>query len=151
MNGTGYYVMELLNGLDLETLVRKHGPLPPERAIYLLRQACQSQSLAVRGTPAYIAPEQALGATAIDSRADIYSLGCVGYFLLTGEPVFSGETPLAIAVHHVQTPVAPSSRSELPIAPMLDRVILDCLAKEPGERPRSADELSRAAWRDCRR
>ena len=68
----------------------------------------------VRGTPSYIAPEQALGASKIDARADIYSLGCVAYFLLTGEPVFSGETPLAIAVHHVQTrPAPPSSKSEL--------------------------------------
>ena len=198
-DGTFYYVMELLNGLDLETLVRKHGPLPPERAIYLLRQACQSLAEAesrglvhrdikpanlfvcrlgveydfvkvldfgiakrtegdkketgvleltrdnvVHGTPSYIAPEQALGATHIDSRADIYALGCVGYFLLTGEPVFSGETPLAIAVHHVKTPpVPPSSRSELPIPPALDRVILDCLAKEPADRPQSASELSR--------
>ena len=196
-DGTFYYVMELLNGLDLETLVSRHGPLPPERTIYLLRQACQSLAEAesrglvhrdikpanlfvcrlgveddfvkvldfgiakmtagdketgvldltrdnvVRGTPSYIAPEQALGAGHIDSRADIYSLGCVGYFLLTGEPVFSGETPLAIAVHHVQTtPVPPSSRSELPIPPALDRVILDCLAKEPADRPQSARELS---------
>jgi serine/threonine-protein kinase len=197
-DGTFYYVMELLNGLDLETLVSRHGPLPAERVIYLLRQACQSLAEAesyslvhrdikpanlfvcryggeddfvkvldfgiakvkhgemetgvldvtrdnvVRGTPTYIAPEQALGASQIDSRADLYSLGCVGYFLLTGEPVFTAETPLAVAVHHVQTPpVPPSSKSEVPIPPALERLIMECLAKDPAERPQSARELSR--------
>ena len=97
----------------------------------------------VRGTPTYIAPEQALGAE-IDSRADIYSLGCVAYFLLTGEPVFTAETPLAMAVHHVQTmPVPPSSRSEVPIPPALDGLIMECLAKDPLNRPQAAKELSR--------
>jgi serine/threonine-protein kinase len=197
-DGTFYYVMELLDGLDLETLVRRYGALPVDRAIYLLRQVCQSLAEAelyglvhrdikpanlfvcryggehdfikvldfgiakvtrgemetgalevtrdhvVRGTPTYIAPEQALGA-AIDSRADIYSLGCVAYFLVTGEPVFSGETPLAIAVHHVQTrPVPPSTKSEVAIPPALDQLIMDCLAKDPADRPQSAKEL---AWR----
>jgi len=196
-DGTFYYVMELLNGLDLETLVGRHGALPAERVIYLLRQVCRSLAEAelyglvhrdikpanlfacryggeddfvkvldfgiakvkhglmetgvleltrdnvVRGTPTYIAPEQALGAE-IDSRADIYSLGCVAYFLLTGEPVFAAETPLAMAVHHVQTmPVPPSSRSEVPIPPALDALIMECLAKDPAGRPPSARELSR--------
>jgi serine/threonine-protein kinase len=196
-DGTFYYVMELLDGLDLETLVRQYGPVPAERVIYLLRQACHSLAEAesynlvhrdikpanlfvcryggehdfvkvldfgiakvqhgematgvidltrdnvIRGTPTYIAPEQALGAAEIDSRADIYSLGCVGYFLLTGEPVFTGETPLAVAVHHVQTrPVPPSTKSEVPIPPALDQLILDCLAKDPGERPQTAKALS---------
>jgi serine/threonine-protein kinase len=197
-DGTFYYVMELLDGLDLETLVRLHGPLPAERVIALLRQACHSLAEAesysrvhrdikpanlfvcryggdydfvkvldfgiakmkhaemdtgvidltrdnvIRGTPTYIAPEQALGAAEIDSRADIYSLGCVGYFLLTGQPVFTGETPLSIAVHHVQTPpVPPSSKSEVPIPPALERLIMACLAKDPADRPQSAKALSR--------
>jgi serine/threonine-protein kinase len=68
----------------------------------------------------------------------------VGYFLLTGRPVFTGDTPMAIVVHHAHTPPgAPSQSSELPIPPALDRVILDCLAKSPADRPQSARELSR--------
>jgi serine/threonine protein kinase len=196
-DGTFYYVMEMLNGLDLETLVGRHGALPPERVIFLIRQACQSLSEAelyglvhrdikpanlfvcryageydflkvldfgiakvrhgtmetgvleltrdnvVRGTPTYIAPEQALGAD-IDSRADIYSLACVAYFLLTAGPVFAAETPLAMAVHHVQTmPVPPSAKTEVPIPLALDRLIMECLAKDPAERPQTAREVSR--------
>jgi serine/threonine-protein kinase len=196
-DGTFYYVMELLHGLDLETLVRRYGPVPAERAIYFLRQVCHSLAEAesyglvhrdikpanlfacryggehdflkvldfgiakiardvletgaigvtrdnlLRGTPAYIAPEQALGA-AVDSRADIYSTACVGYFLLTGEPVFGGDTPMAVVVHHARTPpTPPSTRSETAIPPALDRLIMECLAKDPGARPQSAKELSR--------
>jgi eukaryotic-like serine/threonine-protein kinase len=199
-DGTFYYVMELLNGLDLETMVRRHGPVPAERAIFFLRQVCHSLAEAesfglvhrdikpanlfacryggeydflkvldfgiakiardvvdvvetvaigvtrdnlVRGTPEYIAPEQAIGG-AVDSRADIYATACVGYFLLTGEPVFGGETPMAVVVHHARTPPAPpSTRSEMPIPPGLDRVIMECLAKDPASRPQSAKELSR--------
>jgi serine/threonine-protein kinase len=196
-DGRFYYVMELLDGLDLEKLVRQHGPLPAERVIYLLRQVCHSLAEAgsyglvhrdikpanlfvcryggdwdfvkvldfgiakaadhlaetgaigltrehgLRGTPAYIAPEQALGMSAVDSRADIYAAGCVAYFLLTGHLVFTGETPMAVVVHHAHTlPTPPSERSELPIPPALDRLVMSCLAKSPAERPQSAKELS---------
>ena len=196
-DGRFYYVMELLNGLDLETLVRRHGPLPAERVTYLLRQVCHSLAEAasyglvhrdikpanlfvcryggdcdfvkvldfgiakeadhlmetgaigltrehgLRGTPAYIAPEQALGGSGIDGRADIYAVGCVAYFLLTGQLVFTGDTPMAVVVHHAHTlPIPPSERSELPIPPALDRLVLSCLAKNPAERPQSARDLS---------
>ena len=196
-DGRFYYVMELLDGLDLETLVRRHGPLPAERVIYLLRQVCHSLAEAaslglvhrdikpanlfvcryggdcdfvkvldfgiakeadhmmetgvigltrehgLRGTPAYIAPEQALGGPGIDSRADIYAAGCVAYFLLTGQLVFSGDTPMAVVVHHARTPpTPPSERSALPIPPALDRLVMMCLAKNPAERPQSARDLS---------
>ena len=197
-DGRFYYVMELLDGLDLETLVKRYGPLPAERVIYLLRQVCHSLAEAasyglvhrdikpanlfacryggdcdfvkvldfgiakaadhmmetgvigltrdhsLRGTPAYIAPEQALGGPAIDSRADIYATGCVAYFLLTGELVFTGDTPMAVVVHHAHTtPIPPSERSELPIPPPLERLVMACLAKSPADRPQSAKELSR--------
>jgi serine/threonine-protein kinase len=197
-DGRFYYVMELLDGVDLETLVKRYGPLPAERVIYLLRQVCHSLAEAasyglvhrdikpanlfvcryggdcdfvkvldfgiakaadhmmetgaigltrdhsLRGTPAYIAPEQALGGPAVDSRADIYAVGCVAYFLLTGELVFTGDTPMAVVVHHAHTtPIPPSERSELPIPPALERLVMTCLAKSPADRPQSARDLSR--------
>ena len=195
-DGGFYYVMELLEGLDTETLVRRNGPIPAARAIYLLRQVCHSLSeaesyglvhrdikpaniflcrygedfdfvkvldfgivkpthdsaetglsltreLSVHGTPAYIAPEQALGAVDLDGRADIYATGCVGYWLLTGQLVFDAPTPMGLLLHHTQTPpVPPSARTELPIPDALDRLILSCLEKDRALRPQSARELS---------
>ena len=98
----------------------------------------------IAGTPAFIAPEQALGRTDLDGRADLYALGCVAYWLLTGHLVFTAETPMALLMRHVQDPpTAPSARSELRIPPELDRIVLACLAKDPAERPQTARELSR--------
>jgi eukaryotic-like serine/threonine-protein kinase len=95
------------------------------------------------GTPAYMAPEIALGRGDIDHRADLYAVGCVAYFLLTGEPPFSRESAVATALAHVNdVPTPPSHHSELPIPPALDAVILDCLAKNPSARPPSALALS---------
>jgi len=97
---------------------------------------------ATAGTPAYMAPEIALGRSDVDGRADIYSLGCVAYYLLTGTPVFSGETPVATALAHInEKPVPPSARSEFAVPSALEAVILDCLAKDPAGRPRSASDL----------
>jgi len=97
----------------------------------------------VQGTPAFIAPEQALG-DPVDGRADIYATGCVAYWLLTGEYVFTADTSLGIVVQHAHaTPVAPSTRTSQAIPPALDRLILSCLAKDPSARPQDARELSR--------
>ncbi len=191
--GAFYYVMELLKGLNLDELVRRFGPVPPERAVHFMRQVCHSLDEAhgcglihrdikpaniftcrlglefdfvkvldfglvkparsvgateltvegvTTGTPAFMAPEMALGQTDIDGRADIYALGCVGYWLLTGQKVFDAQNALAVAVAHVQeTPVPPSKRTELEIPDALERVILRCLEKEPSQRPASAGEL----------
>jgi serine/threonine-protein kinase len=96
------------------------------------------------GTPAYMPPEVATGDESIDGRADLYGLGCVAYFLLTGAPVFDEKTPTASAMAHVQkTPTPPSLRSETPIPPELESLVLRCLAKRPEDRPQSALELSR--------
>jgi len=195
-DGTFYYVMELLEGLDTDALVRQTGPMPAERVVHVIRQVCHSLSEAeshglvhrdikpaniflcrygedfdfvkvldfgivkatedsaatevaltvenvVRGTPAFIAPEQALGGSAIDGRADIYATGCVAYWLLTGELVFAAETTIGLLMHHANTvPVPPSSRTELPIPESLDRIVMACLAKNPAERPQTARELS---------
>ncbi len=194
-DGTLFFVMELLEGMDLESLVRKEGPLPQKRVIHILRQVCESleeahasglvhrdikpanihvgrvglrhdfvkvldfglvksvvpggeDSMATAagltpGTPAYMAPELALGEPC-DGRADLYALGSVAYFLLTGHLVFEAMNGLQMITKHIQeTPVAPSQRSELPISPELDRVVLACLAKKPEERPQTAAELDR--------
>jgi serine/threonine protein kinase len=98
----------------------------------------------VNGTPAFIAPEQALGGSDLDGRVDIYATGCVAYWLLTGQLVFTAETPMGLVLHHAHTaPTPPSSRVQLPIPESLDRLVLACLAKRPADRPQSAREMLR--------
>ncbi len=194
-DNTFYYVMELLDGIDLQTLVERYGPLPPGRVINILLQAAESLEEAHRaglvhrdikprniilakmglqydfvkildfglvktnlvndasmmtldgvatGTPAYLPPEIALGETVIDGRADLYSLGCVAYFLLTGQLVFNESNPTALALAHVQKSVVPlSQRTELPIPAELEEIVMSLLAKKPADRPRSAQEVQR--------
>jgi tRNA A-37 threonylcarbamoyl transferase component Bud32 len=200
--GTFYYVMELLVGRDLETLVREFGPVPPNRVVYLLRQVCHSLADAharglvhrdvkpaniyvcrmgleydfakvldfglvkikdrgagdslttidqtTTGTPAYMAPEAIVGDGEVDRRADVYAIGCVAYFLLTGELVFQADTSMRMLMHHVQTqPVPPSQRTELPVPRELDDLVMACLQKDPRLRPQDAGELFRMACQ-CR-
>jgi hypothetical protein len=95
------------------------------------------------GTPAYMAPEMALG-EAVDGRADLYALGCVAYFLLTGQLVFEAASAFQLIAKHMQeAPVPPSGRTELEVSPELEAVVLTCLAKRPEGRPQSAAELDR--------
>jgi serine/threonine-protein kinase len=104
----------------------------------------QTQESVIHGTPAFIAPEQAMGRTDLDGRVDIYGTGCVAYWLLTGQLVFDAETPMAMLLHHASTPpLPPSARTELSIPKALDQLVLSCLAKDPAKRPQSARELSR--------
>jgi serine/threonine-protein kinase len=194
-DNTFYYVMELLAGRDLESLVREFGPVPEERALYLLQQVCQSLGEAharglvhrdvtpaniyvcrmgleydfvkvldfglvtsndrsmehtlltgaqlTTGTPAFMAPEIILEGD-VDERADVYALGCVAYYLLTGQLVFEAETPMKMFVRHLQTPpVPPSQRTELRISSEVDALVLACLEKDPAERPQNAQEVLR--------
>jgi eukaryotic-like serine/threonine-protein kinase len=194
-DGAFYYVMELLEGLDADTVVKRFGAMPAERVVWVLRQICHSLSEAescglvhrdikpaniflcrygedhdfvkvldfgiakaanetsmaetaltvvnvIRGTPAFIAPEQALGGVDLDSRADIYSTGCVAFWLLTGELVFTAATPMKLLMAHAHSaPEPPSAKTELPIPPELDALVLSCLAKDREQRPASAREL----------
>ena len=95
----------------------------------------------VLGTPAYMAPEMATGGR-IDARTDLYAVGCVAYYLLTGEQVFTGDTIMSVVSQHVHAaPVPPSRRTELPIPERLEEIVLACLAKQPDERPQSAAQL----------
>jgi serine/threonine protein kinase len=203
--------MELLEGFNADTLVRRFGPVPAERVVFLLRQICHSLTEAhlaglihrdikpaniyicrygqdvdfvkvldfglvktvqdnaadvaqmtaqgvVFGTPAYMAPEQALGRVQ-DARSDIYAVGCVAYWLLTGHPVFAGDSPLAVLMHHAgSTPVPPSSRTEIAVPRALDDLIMACLAKDAADRPQSAAVLAErqiaadvtASWTEAR-
>jgi len=194
-DGTLYYVMELLDGMNLDELVERFGAVPPERAIHLLLQVCASLNDAhanglvhrdikpanivvsrigtawdfvkvldfglvklegarqsevsvrltdeqnVSGTPGFIAPEVVLG-TPSDHRVDIYSLGCVAYWLVTGKLVFEGPGAVKVMSDHIHTPPeAPSKRVPLPVPAELDRLILECLAKDPDQRPPTAAAL----------
>ena len=101
------------------------------------------------GTPAFSAPEMAAPERGIDGRADIYSLGCVAYWLLTGTLVFEGNTSMAVLVGHATgTPVPPSGRTEQTVPSDLDQVVVRCLEKDPAGRPQSAQELE-TLLREC--
>jgi len=94
------------------------------------------------GTPAYMAPEIALGEEDVDGRADIYALGCVAYWLLTGRPVFERDGGMQVALAHVQAkPEPPSRASEMKIPIALDAVVMACLEKDRARRPASAESL----------
>ncbi len=85
-----------------------------------------------------------LGKAGASERSDIYALGCVCYWLLTGHGVFECETPIEVAMRHVDTdPVPPSQHADLPVPAELDEIVLACLHKEPSERPQTVEELSR--------
>ncbi len=194
-DGVFYYVMELLDGRDLKSLVQESGPVPAERAVHFLRAACDSladahhrglihrdvkpaniftcrrgrefdfvkvldfglvknvtepgETLtqltgvnATSGTPGFMAPEMVTGEAPVDGRADIYALGCVGYWLLTGQLVFEGKSPLSILVQHVkEDPPSIRSRTEIEVPARLEEVIRACLSKDPDDRPASALQL----------
>src|SRR5215217_4085923 len=169
----------------LPDIVHNEGPMPTQRAIEVIADACQAlnfshqhgiihrdvkpanimiskngavkvmdfgiaraladsssvtQTAAVIGTAQYLSPEQARGEK-VDARSDVYSLGCVLYEILTGEPPFIGDSPVAVAYQHVrEDPIPPSQRHE-GISPELDAVVLKALAKNPDNRYQSAAEM----------
>ena len=93
------------------------------------------------GTPGYLSPETALGNPA-DARSDLYSLGCVAYWLLSGKMPFERETPMSMVLAHIQTPPErPSTRANQPIPPPLEDLVMRCLEKDPARRPQSAKEV----------
>jgi eukaryotic-like serine/threonine-protein kinase len=197
-DGRLYYVMELLDGLDLDTLVRQYGPQPPERVVHILRQVCSSLQDAhanglvhrdikpanvvvsragttfdfakvldfglvkldsartvnedavklssdgsTSGTPAFMAPETVLGVVDTDHRVDLYALGCVAYWLVTGKLVFAGKNVVEVMFHHAHTPAPrPSTRTELIIPTPLEELVMECLEKDPARRPASAEAVS---------
>jgi eukaryotic-like serine/threonine-protein kinase len=195
--GAYYYVMEYLEGLDLQRLVSTYGPIPPGRAVYLVRQIADSLGEAhhnglihrdikpsnlmivragqqydfvkvldfglvgvfhnandaprlsditaegaITGTPAFVAPEMVLG-EAIDGRADIYALGGVLYYLVTGKLLFPGLPAVQMALAHVhEHPKPPDEVAPDNVPPDLAELILLCLEKDPRNRPQTARELA---------
>jgi serine/threonine-protein kinase len=103
----------------------------------------------IAGTPAYMSPEQASGREPIDARTDIYSLGAVAYFLLTGWPPFRREHAIQQIIAHIHEPVRPMTEHQPEIPPDLQLVVLRCLEKDPANRFPDIDSL-REALADCR-
>jgi hypothetical protein len=104
----------------------------------------------ISGTPTYMAPEAITSPERVDARTDLYALGAVGYFLLTGREVFSGTNLLEVCSHHLHsTPQPPSTRVDWPISDDLERLILTCLEKEPNDRVPNARALQ-SRLRACR-
>jgi eukaryotic-like serine/threonine-protein kinase len=100
------------------------------------------------GTPLYMSPEQLTEPNRVDARSDLYAVGALGYFLLTGVPPFSGRTVLEVCSHHLRTlPIAPSARLGAAIPRELEALIMGCLAKAPEDRPQSAAVLEAALVR----
>ncbi len=97
----------------------------------------------ITGSPHYMSPEQAVGGTA-DGRSDLYSLGAVAYYLLSGRPPFEGESPMAVLVAHARDTVTPLSEVRNDVSPGLEAVISRCLEKKPEDRFDSAEQFAEA-------
>ena len=197
-DGTFYYVMEYLPGMNLQELVEQHGPMPESRVIDILTQACDALSEAhtagmvhrdikpanifvtqfgqqydvvklldfglvrplsatntdveltqqsvILGSPLFMPPEQASGDPA-DVRSDIYSLGVVAYFLLSGRTPFDGNTPLEVIMAHARK--SPPALDVSHVSSAMAEVVMRCLEKEATDRFQSADELKQRLV-DCR-
>jgi serine/threonine-protein kinase len=102
----------------------------------------------ILGTPLFMSPEQARGGRELDVRSDIYSLGAVGYYLLTGQPPFDDKDGIEVMIAHARDPVPPPSHVRGGIPEDLERVVLRCLAKDPAARFPDAESLERALG-DC--
>ncbi|MBY8853226.1 protein kinase, partial [Saccharothrix sp. MB29] len=103
-------------------------------------QAAVTQTAAVIGTAQYLSPEQARG-EAVDGRSDVYASGCVLFELLTGEPPFTGDSPVAVAYQHVREEPKPPSSLNPKVTPALDAIVLKAMAKGPANRYQSAAEM----------
>jgi serine/threonine-protein kinase len=194
-DGTFYYVMEYLPGMNLAELVRQYGPLPAARALHLVRQACDAlqeahevglihrdikpanifasvrggwhdvaklldfglakpvadldaaqltQEGTITGSPLFMSPEQAVGDREPDARSDIYALGTVLYFLLTGRPPFEDEKPMKVLIAHAHQAPTPPSQVNGDVPDDVDLVVMRCLQKSAADRFQSAADLAAA-------
>lgn len=190
--GSFYYIMELLDGIDLHDAIEQYGPMPPARVVQLLIQCCSSlaeahlaglvhrdikpanlficrlglevdvlkvldfglvtdnqESESPRltrqdsfcGTPSYMSPEAAMSSADVTGKSDMYAIGCVAYWLLTGTDVFEAPNSMAVMMKHItEEAPPPSGRNVQAIPAPLEELIMACLRKKPEERP-SAEEL----------
>jgi serine/threonine-protein kinase len=192
-DGTFYYVMELLRGENLQTIIQRYGPMDPSRAAFVLAQVCDALAeahevglihrdikpanifLACRGgvwdvvklldfglvrevsndrqdpsdrasgfsgTPQFMAPEQATRYESVDGRSDLYALGAVGYYLLSGHPPFEGKNTIDLILAHAAEPVRSIRESRPEVPEDLELIILKCLAKVPSDRYQFASEVA---------
>ncbi|MFO0965928.1 MAG: serine/threonine-protein kinase [Gemmataceae bacterium] len=102
----------------------------------------------ILGSPPFMSPEQALGKAAIDARTDIYSLGGLAYFLVTGQTPFQRETAMEYLMAHIHDAVTPPRELRPELPPDLEEIILRCLAKKPEDRYARIEEVDRALA-DC--
>jgi eukaryotic-like serine/threonine-protein kinase len=182
--------------LNLEDMVRVHGPLPRGRVCHFLRQACAALQEAhsiglihrdikpanlivcerggvhdvlkvldfglvrdcsaaqagvtltaegvVAGTPAYMSPEQAAGVDQLDACSDVYSIGAVAYFLLTGQPPSADRTQVQVLAAHLYEAPRPPMELQAGMPADLSAIVLKCLAKSPGDRFADAQRLDAA-------
>jgi eukaryotic-like serine/threonine-protein kinase len=191
-DGTLYFSMDLLDGLDLEALVEREGALAPGRVIGIIEQVARvlvevhdqgfvhrdikpsnilicrgpdgqdsaklldfglvkhradrdpsAEENNVVGTPLYISPEAISAPDGVDGRTDLYGLGAVAYFLLTGAPPFRGRSVVEVCAQHLLTPPEPLRNVTHAVSAELERIVLGCLAKDPAARPASARALIR--------
>jgi serine/threonine-protein kinase len=104
--------------------------------------AALSRADIVQGTPLYLSPEAITAPDRVDARGDLYALGAVGYYMVTGKHVFSGATLVEVCSHHLHTaPEPPSARLGRPVPPALEAILLRCLEKDPARRPAGANAL----------
>jgi len=104
----------------------------------------------ILGSPPFMSPEQAAGKADLDARSDIYGVGGVAHFLLTGQPPFVRETAMEMLLAHAYEPPVPPSQLRAYVPPDLEAVVLHCLAKKPADRYQTVDELEKAfAACDC--
>ncbi len=195
-DGAVYYAMELLDGLDLETLVSEHGPQPPERAVHILLQMCHSLNEAhraglvhrdvkpanafvcrygedwdfvkvldfglvslqpqqdapqsakltkdnsIQGTPACMAPEMIVDPESVGAPADLYALGCVAFWLLSGQLVFESDSTVQMLADHIHSEPRRLSKLVPGVPAELEALVMECLAKTPEDRPASAAALA---------
>ncbi len=194
-DGTFYYVMEYLPGLNVSDLVNRFGPLPAGRTIHLLRQICDALNEAhsqgmihrdikpanvfaakrggffdvaklldfglakpiastedsnltqegmITGSPLFMSPEQASGESEPDSRSDIYSMGVLAYFMLTGHAPFEYDRPIKVIIAHAHEAVVPPSEHVPSIPHDLEAIVMRCLAKDPDDRYQTVQEMAEA-------
>ncbi len=196
-DGQFYYAMEYLDGVTLQQLVDIGGPVPPARAVHVVRQAANAlaeahamglvhrdikpanimlcerantpdtvkvldfglvkaideadtavgitQANSIVGTPHYLAPESIARPEDVGPPSDVYALGAIAFFLVTGREVFTGRTVVEVCSKHLNVePESPSSIAGDGVPAALDALILRCLAKDPEVRPRDGADLASA-------